>query len=338
MNIIYWEILQWIVDGTNVVFTTQKNISSMIEVNIGGLPTTSYTIDGRRIVFNTAPLTWTDSPTVDYYWEEVCSFTSDVVTLQTVLDDVIDTIGITQFNTPYPETTAIKRINEAYKQTKNTIGMQVKGTLAYTKGGSYSYWEFERLDLVNTTSALWNFVPRVGRIMIWNSIVEYNTRTESSFTLTSPSTFTPQSNDVIIPWYKLPTCVKEVEEVRIDWIKQTGVDFSDWTSLATTNVYTIKDGYIYYGFISDEATVDIVYLSDINSFTLWADVIDIPEEYTAALSDYASWKMLQNREDERWQGIHERWKLEKRKWKAFINRQSKGGNNKPFFDWPLNNI
>ena len=338
MNIIYWEVLQGVIDWSNATFSVQKDITTIVEINIWGLPTTSYTQDGRKIIFDTAPLDWTESPTIDYYWEEVCSFSWEDITLWDVLIDVKDVIWITRFSTPYPEVSAIKKIDEAYKQIKNWEGMQIKGSLSFTKWGTYSYWEFERLDLVKTSSTIDNYTPRVWRMMVANSIVQYSTRTDSSFTLTEPTTFTPETNDRIVPWYKLPSCIRSVTEVMVNNKGASEITFSDWNSNNTSGVYTIVDWYIYLWQAIDSVNVVIKYITNNTSFTDSADVVDIPSEFSSVLSDYASWNMLQNREDERWQWVRERHIINKRKWKAYEKRQKHWANDKPFFDWPLNVI
>lgn len=338
MNIIYWEILQWTVDWVNNTFSTQKNISSIIEVNIGWLPTIDYTIDWRRIIFNTAPLEWTDNPTIDYYWDEVCNFTKEDVTVNEVLIEVLDNIWIQQFSTPYPQVTAIRRIDEVFKQVSNNDWMSIFSTLSFTKWGNYRVWEIERLDLINTTSNIDNFTPRVWRAIVSWSVVEFITRTDTAFTLSDSTTFTPESWDLISVWYKLPSCVKDVIDLKIKWNSATRVEFDDFRVDNTSSIYTINDWYIYFSNTYDSENVVIKYKSNNIKFSTTSDVIDIPREYLPALSDYATWKMLQNREDERWQWIQQRRKLELRKWKAYIKRQSKWDNNIPLFNWPLNQI
>ena len=194
------------------------------------------------------------------------------------------------------------------------------------------------MDLINTTSPIDNYVPRVGRIMIDNNIVTYSTRTDSSFTLTEPTTFTPETNSHLSIWYKLPSCVKSVKEVKIDNVPYIKMHSWSFNWLTSEKLYTVIDGYIYFGAYIDVANVNITYLTKSSKFVNTTDIIDIDSEFTDALSDYAAWHMLQNREDERWQWIEKREKLIRRKWMAFINRQKSGGNNKPFFDWALNRI
>lgn len=338
MNIIYWEILQGVVDWVNNVFTTQKNISSIVEINIGWLPTIAYAQSWRTITFDSAPLSWTESPTIDYYWEEVCTFTDDVITLWNVLDDVLGVIWITQWSSPYPQAIAIKQINNAYKQTINTIGMQVKGNLSFTKWGSYSYGEFTRLDLVTTTSPMNNFVPRTWRIMIDNSVVEYNTRTDSSFTLTSPSLFTPETNANITIGYKLPSCVRDAHRVMVDGLEYSRVEQDSFNWINNSPIFTIVDWYVYFWNYKDTGVVNISYLTKFNKFVDSADEIDIDSEFSWALSDFAAAYMLTNREDERWQVVEKRANVVRKKWAAFINRQKKGGKVSPFFSWPLDVI
>lgn len=346
---IYWEVLQWVVDWFNNTFTSQHTISTVQDLFLWWLSVspTLYTSSWRKIVFTTAPILWAGSITLDYFeWDDYPkSATSDELTVLEIVNNIYTSIWRWSTSTIFPKATILKSINDCYLKNINSLKHNsLYSAYSFSKSWNIESNDFYRWDLIKINWIIDNYFPRTGKLLIWESIVDYTTRTDTAFTLSDWQTFQHYKWMQIIAGYKLPTDVKDVVKVIIDWYEINSIRPEEVTKYSYLNkLFFIKDGYIFILWeYSQVSTFNIpvvrIHYKKVNSiFVLDWDIIPIPYEYTAVLEDYATYKILQDREDDRWQWIQMRYKEGLREYRAYLNRQSKP-EHKITFSGPLSVI
>lgn len=339
MNLIYWEILQWVTDWINKVYTSQYTIDNTVELWIGWVPYVDFTVNWRIVTLGTAIPEWEDWPVLDYYFtDNVSPVTTSTYTVTNALNDVLINIGITQFNNAYKESRAIDLINECYYTELNKYrDNRLVSSFSFTSWDTYKYWTFYRWDIIPVQWTMSNYTPRVGKIMINWFITSFTTRTDTSFTLPDWLMTTPNNWDLVLVWYKVPTAIKEISYLTHNWIPYKRVSVEQFWIWNMSNTYTIKDWYL---FLSYSASWQIVlqYTKINTQLTTWTDVIDIDNTYKLLLSLYASYNMMIHREDVRRAEIKQQYKELKSKYIAYLLRHSKRSNLLWTFNWPLNSL
>ena len=336
MNLIYWEILQWITDWINKVYTSQYTIDTTVELWIGWAPYVNFTVNWRIITLDDAIPDWEDWPILDYYFlSNITEVTNSTFTIANALSDTLTHLWISAFNSSYTQTNAIDLINECYfAELNRQRDVRTTWSYAFTSWDSYKYWTFYRWDIIPVQDVMSNYTPRVGKVMINWFITDFITRTDINFTLPNGLMTTPNNWDIILVWYKIPTAIKEISYLTLDWeqfTRKTPEQFWIWNWL---NQYMIKDWYL---FISWSSSWQVVcHYTGINDvFTITTDVIDIDLPYKHILSLYASYNMMIDREDTRRVELEQKYIKLRRKYVAYLLRHSKRSNYMNTFSWPL---
>ena len=346
---IYWEVLQWVVDWFNNTFTSQHTITTVQDLFLGWLSVSPslYTKSWRRIVFNTAPILWAGSPILDYFeWEDYpVSATADTLTVLEIVNDTYTLLWRWSTSTIFPKAIMLKYINECFLKNKNKIkDNSLYSSYSFSKSANIYTDNFYRWDLIKIRWTIDNYFPRTWKILLNETIVDFTTRTGTAFTLSDWQTFTQSANMKLIAWYKLPADVLNIVKLTVDWyeinsIRPEEINKYSWNDLG----FLVKDWYVFilwdYSIVSTNYVpiVKINYKKVNSLFLLDGDIIPIPYEYTSVLSDYSAYKMLQDREDDRWQGLANRYREWVREWNAYTNRHSKP-EHRITFSWPLSNI
>lgn len=337
MNLIYWEILQWVTDWINKVYTSQYTIDNTVELWIGWVPYVDFTVNWRIITLADAIPEWEDNPVLDYYFlDNVDTVTTSNYTLQNALDDVLVNIWITQFNWAYKESRAKDLINECYFSELNKYrDTRLVSSYAFTSGDSYKYWTFYRGDILPVQDLISNYTPRVWKVMINWFITNFTTRTDNSFTLPDWLITTPNNGDLVLVWYKIPSAIKEISYLTYNWIPYRRVSVEQFWIGNIYWTYTIKDWYLFLSY-SNSWQIVIQFTRKNSNFINNSDIIDIDNTYKLILSLYASYNMMIHREDVRRAEVKQQYQELKRKYIAYLLRHSKRSNSLWVFNWPIN--
>ncbi len=333
MAYIYNETLSWLIDGVNVEFTTLNNINKIEEVYLGWAAYRDVTFvqDTNVVTFADAPPIWANSPTIDYFDEEVVPPAANGdVTFGDIIDDTYDKIGAKRTSNVYLENQIKRQINKGFKRMKNIKSYKDRiGQYTFNKAEDQEAIGYNASSVTTVNS---DYVPASGAIMVGNtSFSEYTTYINGVYGV--DAWYVYESGDRVTTWYKLPSWVKRPSEVLSDRTVLTYVDNREFFNVPWHYNYTIFKGasgeeYIFMPFNAQSKVVTVKYTATSDVLVEDEDLISIPYEYSDTLSLYAAYNVLLLREDDRWQAIKQEWRELLKDYKSYESRAVDGINNR----------
>lgn len=327
---IYNETLTGTINWTNKVFTTLYNIEKIEDVYYWGAPYRDVSFVGNAVTFWTAPTTWTPSPKIDYFRVSASPLPEFWdVTFWEIIDDVYDKlwqdrIKNTVANKVYKESLIKKYINNWFARIKNlrlykdivqqySFNKAKDWTVIWYNASYITIWE----DL--------DYIPSSWVVLLRNdTIVEYSNYVD--WKLMWAAWIVYENNDKYSIWYKIPSWIKKVMEVILDWEVLNYYDIREYS--INKMWYTIYkksnwDDYIILPYLSktdDNKVATVKYQATYSEYSADEDVVWIEREYYEVLSFYVLRKLFQYREDDRWQQAEKDYRELLREYKSYKSR------------------
>lgn len=331
------EIPSGVVDWVNKTFTVINEIYRIEDFYLGNAPYRNIAFSWNVITLAEAPPIWAEL-SVDYFWlSGTPSPSSQWVTLWGVINDVYEKIGNWQ------KRTMSGQPNKVYKEWQ--IKLSIISALAHLRNimprrNNVLQYNFNYIKWLSAKGynanyvTIWEivWVPSSGVYVISNSTI-WNYNTYSSWRLNGAIWVNYKSWDKVLLWYKIPSWVKKVSEVLIDWIALKYVDQREYT--ISSHDYTIVkwDDWLYLvlPYLSENWICTVNYIPDYWVPTNDGDILDIEYEYTNLLSYCALYDLYSNLEDTRVNMAKQRYDEELKKFNAHKSLPVAGINNS--FSW-----
>lgn len=329
-NYIYNETLQGVVDWVNTIFTTLNNIASLEEVYIGWIAYRDVTFSWTTVTFADAPPIGIWQPSIDYFTTLSYSLWGDV-TFWEIIDDVYQKIGSKRTSNVILEPQIKKLINKWLQQINN-IRKYKSDIFSYSfnkaKDGNAIVYNATQIDV-----GVIPYVPATGNIILWyNALVPY-----SSYLLgilSATPWFVYKQSDRVSFGYKIPSWVKRIAEVLMNWTSLKYVDNREFTIDYAASYYTIIkdsiwDEYLFLPYLGTDSLITVKYIPDFSIFDVDSDIVSIEYEYSDVLSLYTAYNILLFREDDRWQAVKQEYLEELKRFKSYKSKE---------IDWINNTI
>lgn len=322
---IYNEIPSGAINGVNTVFTVLNNIEKIEEVFIWGVAYRSLSFTWNTITLNDAPPTGA-AISVDYF---VASPTptpssSTAPTFLEVIDDVYEKLWQNPDN---------KATNKTYKLNQVKLGIKaglkrLKNMRTYRDEiGEYSFNKTKELSAIGYNASYVEIgeaisnVPSSGVYLLGNTkITSYSSY--NLWRLNGVVGVTYKNWDIVRIGYKIPSGVKKISEVMINWLT---LEYADWREYTTSSnrysLYTDATGtYIFLPYCNDTVVVTVKYVFDRANPVEDSDLLNIEWEYFELLSYYTLWKLYEDREDDRADRAKRQYETLLREWKAYKSK------------------
>ena len=298
---IYNEIPVGAIDWVNKIFTLANDIGSIEEIYLGWAAYRDFTFVGNVITLVDAPLVGM-AIGVDYFTAELeTPVVNSEVTLGDIIEETYDAIGIERASWVHIERMLKRHIIKGLEKIRNN--KYYKDVVL-----QYSFNKHKELE-AGDYSALWVdiktqlHIPTAWYYFIKDSaIASYSTYI--SWVLNWAPWFIYDKWDRVSVGYRIPDGIKKISEVVINWIIITYKDIREY-KLQNENytIYTNTQGeqYLFLPITSDVALVTVRYIPEYSIESADETLINIEYEYTPVISEYAAYKMLLDREDDRWQ-------------------------------------
>lgn len=333
MQYIYNEIPSWAIDWVNKVFTTINAISKIEEVFI-------WWVAYRDLIFSLNTITLNDAPpvgasiSVDYFIGDLETPIEEWNTLLwDIINDVYEKIWQARIknwqpNRTYPESQVKKFIINWYDRIKNLRTYKDKiSTYSFNKAKDWvAIWY----------SANWvtiwdvDYIPANWIATFDNWITfEYTSYTAEKLNWAVWAVY--QNWEKIRVWYRIPTWVKKISEILVNWHTIDYKDFreySNWGWIYYTIVHASNNRYIILPFTSFDAVITVKYISSSSLIEDDNDLVDIDNEYYELLSYYAIYKLFLIREDDRAKNMFEEYSRLLKEYKSYKSRAVDWINNK----------
>ena len=318
---IYNEVLSWVVDGVNTSFTTINNIEKIEEVYIWGVSYRDVSFVWNVVTFLLAPPLWAGSPTIDYFQEDLTVPTvSAGVTLGDIIEETFDSIWVERTSNVHLERAAKRHIIKGIEKIRNQRFYR-DVVLSYSfnkaKDGEAQSYNASFVDIKDR-----DYVPSSGFYMLKDWVViEYTNFTD--WKLMWAAWVVYKIGDDVSIGYKIPDGIKKPSEVIMKGIALEYRDIREF--VINRKFYTIKkmangDSYLFLPFTNDDELVTVRYIPEYTIASADATLINIEYEYTPVISEYAAYKMLLDREDDRWQAKKVEYKESLKEYKAYKAR------------------
>ena len=298
---IYNEIPVWLVNWVNTIFTLANDIGSIEEVYLGGAAYRDFTFLDNVITLADAPLTGMVIG-VDYFTDELdVPIVDTTVTLGDIIEETYDAIGVTRNSNVHLER-ALKRhvIKGLEKIRNNKYYKDVVLQYSFNKHKELEAWDY---SAIGVDIKVQDYIPSTGYFFIKDSaIASYSSYT--TWVLSSSPWFIYDKWDRVSIGYRIPDGIKKISEVVING---NIIQYKDIREYRLQNenytVYRTQSGieYLFLPITSDPALVTVRYIPEYSIESEDETLINIEYEYTPVISEYAAYKMLLDREDDRWQ-------------------------------------
>lgn len=307
-NYIYNETPSWVVDWVNKTFTVLNDIEVIDEIQIGWADYDWFIFSWKVITLNDAPTIALWAPSVSYFKYDPTNvpLVDPQFTLNDLLDDIyLNEIWQSRLSEQFPERLAIRHVQDIIRKANN---MKVNSRLkvweySFNKAAdkrviSYSATEVATDPFVNnyTPSSTWMIM--IGHSWICN--YSWIDLVNNKFTWITNLDFVYSTDDHISIWYKIPSKVKKVSEVLLNWKPLTFYDRREFQITRSPFIYTIVDWYIFLPFRYDlDDVVTVQYIKHNVIPFEYTDLIDFENDYISVLRDYVCYRVFQSREDDR---------------------------------------
>ena len=314
---IYNETLQGVVDGVNKTFTTLNKIEKIEEVYVWGNEYRDVSFIDNVVTFLDAIPLWADSPSIDYFVEDLSPVMPDwSYTFWELIDDVYMEIGQDRESGTYLVDWIKRKLNQILKQTKNDkIYNNAIRTYSFNCSKSTTVSEYSP-SYINVGTL--NYIPSSSIIHLNGNLIEYTNYTD--WKLLWMANYVYKTGDIVQIGYKLPEWIKNLSEVKIWGYK---VEYTDIRN-HLWNEYQIvhyKDArYLMLPYITKDDVVTVKYFPEEGILVNDSDIINFEYEYMEVLSNYVTYKMLMSREDDRWANYKKDYLESLKRWKWYKSR------------------
>jgi len=302
------EVPTWIINGTNTEFKTSKIIWTIQSVVVDWISVTWFTWENLTISLSVAPST---TITVNYFYVDVPLLRGNwLVTLWDLkisfyrkIWRVNDDLSIpANINKLYPPEYVKEELLKSYKRITNRTP-ETNRIQQYTTIWRNWYivtWSIseDTITLENslTTDIAWIFY-------VWNWI-SYDYYSIAWWLYQVKWVDVSAVGDKLITWNKIPYWVKKITEVISDWVELSYIDEREYFMWNDYNYSITKDwqgnSYLLLPYAVDTVDTVVKYIPDMNYFSTDTDIVDIDEEYMDVIVYDTTYRLLKDKEDERW--------------------------------------
>lgn len=305
------EIPEWIIDWFNKVFHTKKYIWRMSELLVDWVKVTDYKYDKNTLTLRNAP---TNSISIQYFHREIEPFEWDwLVTLLDLIMSFYKKIWRIKedWNIPenlnrlYPKLRVSDELRKSYfRLTHKTPTRQKTQTLWLVS----NVW-FKANDILweNNVSLANSLNLPIEWVFLTENWLMYDYYWDDNWTLRLKDDLILEDNEKIVFWHKLPTGINKIIQVKVDWVEY---DYRDEAMFDINESYIftiIRDAqgnrYLILPYEEWEKIVSIKHNPDPSFFDEDDDVVDLPYEFIDVVVLEVAYRLLQEREDERWQAF-----------------------------------
>ena len=313
LKLIENEIPTWDIDSSNLEFEVSNIIWTIKSIYVDWTLVTWYTSNILTITLEVAPTT---SILVNYYYREVSAIRwTWEVTLWNLKDDFYRIIGRlnedwsvpTNLNRLYPEDYVREQLRKSIKRIWNRVPNRTfLQQYSFISINWYqSTWESE--DYIVTVKE--KLTEEIAWMFMTDKAVTYEYYNLSWNTFQTADVALTEPWDRIIVWHRIPYWVKKISSVQINWDTYDYIDERDFDFSADWYFTTVKDfqwnNYIFLPYSEDERTYTVKYSPNLWDISQDNDILDIPEEYTDLFVYDVAYKLLRDKEDERWMWLKE---------------------------------
>lgn len=313
-----------VINWTNKEYKTSKIIGRVQSIVVDGVAVSAFTYDGIQFNLSVAP---TVSVTINYFYRDVAPVRGmgDVNVWDVVLGfyrkigRVNEDGSVPQnINKLYPKDYVISEVRKSMKRVLNkspeTNRLQ-QYTIVTTNGNRVTGTNSN--NTITLEQSLENDI--IGMFLIeWGTTYEYYSINAWEYQVKDVDI--TKVGDRVVFGQKVPYGVQKISSVYVNWVEYDYIDERNYTMYGnrwTTITDAQGNRYIFLPYMDDEIKVVVKYVPDTNSLLHEEDIIDIPEEYTDVLIYDVAYRLLQEKEDERWQIF--KWELwdGRRQWMLF---------------------
>lgn len=322
-SLIYDEALSGEVNWVNKTFTTVYPIDKVDELRVSSIPYTNFTVNGRYVILNDAPIVSQWAPRIDYYREDSNVWTIDSwVTMEQLRSSIYTRLGQTITSLQYPKELVDEYIREwVGRVSKLKRDKRKRSVFTFHKAAD---WLIASVTWSNiniwTTS---KFLPSQWNAVVdgWNYI-NYAYKTATDIQWISWLSVEDIEWKAIVFGYRLPHWVDKISEVFLDWFKLTPSDFAEYRAHVDSDKFCVHNGYLFIPkSFTDGRVVTVVYYAlhvydyDDN------DIIDFDWDYIPVIKSYVLYNVYKDREDDRFINEYNAYKEILKEYKRELSRQ-----------------
>lgn len=301
----------WTIDGANKEFKTDKIISSIESivvdwVNIDSAYSWNWT--DITISVDVAPV---NTIVITYFYRDVNPIRWNwMVTLWTLRDQFYKKIGRlnengsipTNLNRIYPEAYVKTELRKSLKRITNKspeANRLQQYTTMLTTGSTIIDTTSD--NVITLEETLTNDIAGMFYVWAWVAY-DYYSLVDGKYQVKGADI--SEIGDKLLIWSKIPYGVQKISEIRIEGVIIDWMDEREFHMGATANYTIIKDwqgnSYIFLPYSEKSKVVTINFIPDMNWFSEDEDVINIEEEYTDVIVYDTAYRLMRDKEDERW--------------------------------------
>jgi hypothetical protein len=346
LKLIKNEVPTWTIDNSNTIFKLAKLWDYIQSIVVDGSDIwTNYSFDKNiTITVDTAPAT---SIVVTYFsrdvsdvlwnwevtlWDLKLQFYRKIWRLNTnsTIPDSLNRI--------YPESYVKSELRKSFKRitNKSPIGDRIQ---QYST--TFTSWAKVKSTTSNNTITLEQSITQDIEwiFYVWDWVL-YDYYSISNWVYQVKGADISEIWDKILLSNKIPYWVNKITEVRVDWEELEWVNQRNFYMWNTKNYTIITDknnnSYIFLPYSEKKQTVTIKYVPDKKYFSDDNDIIDIEEEYMDTIVYDTAYRLLLDKEDERWATFKEElWNWSKywllREYQSYIKSKKKSNRGRIWF-------
>lgn len=314
------------IDWVNKIFKTENIIWAIQSVYVDWTLIKEYSHDNiLTITLETAPTT---SIVVNYFYRELSPLRwNGEVTLWKLKDDFYRKIGRVNENGTipanlsklYPEDYVKEELRKSIKRNGNKSPERTRiQQYSFRSKNWYKVTDETADNSITFEEKVTNEIEGIFMIEEW-IIYEYYQLQWNSFQ-TADVDLT-EIGDKIIVGHRIPYGVQKISTVHIDGEPFDYIDERDF-NMNLTNVYTIVrdfqwNDYLFLPYSEKVRVHTIRYVPDLWGFSDDNDIVDVPYEYTDLFVYDVAYRLLRDKEDERWIWLKDEIGNGKRQWLLF---------------------
>lgn len=313
------------IDWTNKVFTFDKIIGNILIAYVDWEEVKWYSFDWVTITFDEAP---TASILVDYFYREVnCIVWEWDVTLwdlklafyRKIWRVNWDGTVPNNINKLYPEDYVKLQLRKSFKRIVNKSPEKTKiQQYAFLTTNGYTVTS---VNSDNTISLAESFEQGIsGMFFIWQGVAyDYYSISDWVYQVKWPDI--SKIGDRVIVWNRIPYGVKKISSITVDGLPLDYLDERDFTMGSIWHYTIVRDWqgnkYILLPYKARQQTTIVKFIAEEWTMSDEDDIIDIPEEYSDVIVYDTAYRMLMEKEDERWAWFKQELWNWKREWLLF---------------------
>lgn len=336
VNLIYDETLIGEVDWINKVFYSVYPIDQIDELRVWGVSYNNFTFNGRAVTLAAAPTSSLGAPHIDYYRKDVALPTIDSgVTLSELRSSIYLRIGHEVTSLQFPKDLADEYISEGVTRIS-------KMKRDRNKRGIFSFHKASDSQVMGTDgnkiyASLSNYLPSKGIAIIEGGDVVYYSQKGTNYISSISDLELNEIEDSRIQFgYKLSKNIDKISEVFVDGFKLTPVDFAEYRTKYSGNVFTVYNSYLFLPFnLADGNVITVVYVARHTSEYTDNSIIDFDGDYLSVIKTFVLMNMYHDREDDREQREEIRYKTLLREYKRELAKQYETTAAVMWTAWPL---